>query len=123
MKKLFFIIILFIATPIFTTGCKPQVFDGSSTGNDSQFIVEYSVLNTTKTHEMALEEGATVNVEIENVSGRVDILVTDSAGESIYKGDDASSGEFTIGIPKTDTYEFSVTGNKARGRVSFILVK
>lgn len=70
---------------------------------------------------MVLEEGTTVDVEIHNTSGRVDILVTDSAGESIYKGDDATSGEFSIRIPKTDTYEFSVTGSKARGHVSFIV--
>jgi hypothetical protein len=100
-------------------GCGKQVFDGSSTGNDVQFVLDYTVLNCTKTHDMKLEKGTEVDVIIENTSGSLDILVTGSNGESIYKGDDADSGEFSIEIPEKDTYTFSVTGRKAKGSVSF----
>lgn len=101
------------------TGCGKQVFDGNRTGNDVEFKLDYSILNCTKTHDMKLEKGAVINVIIENTSGYLDILITDSNGEKMYKGDDAASGKFSIEIPKTDTYKFSVTGSNAKGSVSF----
>ncbi len=44
-------------------------------------------------------------------------------GEEIYRGDDASSGSFSLEIPKTGTYKFSVTGTNAKGSVSFKIAK
>ena len=119
MKKLSLSMILCLFILVLTTACTKQVFDGSRSSNDKQFILDYSVMNCTKTQDMKLEEGTTVNVIIENNSGRVDIFVEDAHGEKIYKGDDADSGEFSLKIPKTDTYTFSVTGSNAKGSVSF----
>lgn len=119
MKRFYQIIILGILIIVAASGCGRQVFNGSRTGNDKQFIMDYSVLNRTETHEMNLEQGSIVDVVIENNSGRVDILVTDADGQEIYRGDDASSSKFSLNIPKTGTYKFSVTGSKAKGSVSF----
>ncbi len=118
-SKICLIIILIIS--IFAFGCNSskQVFDGSRTSNDNQFIFEYDILNDTKTHNMLLEEGAIVAVAIDNVSGRLDIIVAGSDGVEIYRGNNASSGEFKLIIPKTNTYNFSVTGKDAKGSVSF----
>lgn len=99
------------------TGCVR--FNGSRTSNDAQFIMKYSILNDTKTHEMKLKEGTIIDVVIENKSGRLDVLITDENGEKIYKGDDTLSGKFSIRILKTGTYKFVVTGKKAKGGVSF----
>lgn len=68
---------------------------------------------------MNLKEGANINVIIENKSGRVDILVSNADGKVIYKGDDAASGKFSLKIPKTGIYKFSVNGSKVKGSVSF----
>jgi len=114
--------ILCVLILIIATGCGKQTFNGSSTGNDEQFVLDYSVLNCTKTHDIKLEKGATINVIIENKSGRVDVFVEDVDGEKIYKGDDASSGKFSLEIPKTSTYKFSVTGTNAKGNISFKVV-
>jgi hypothetical protein len=84
-----------------------------------QFITDYSILNCAKTSEMKLKKGTKINVVIESKSGKVDVLVVDANGEKIYKGDNADSGKFTIEIPKTSTYKFSVTGSNAKGSVSF----
>jgi hypothetical protein len=120
MKKLFLSMILSVLLMlVIFTACSKQVFDGSCTGNDEQFVVDYSVLNCTKTHEIKLEKGATINVIVESKSGRVDILVVDENGEEIYKGDNASSGKFLIDILKTGLYKFSVTGSNAKGSVNF----
>ena len=120
MRKFFFGAVLCMVL-IAAAGCTKTVFSGSSTGNDRQFIMEYSVLNKTETHEMKLEEGKVVNVVIENNSGRLEVLVKDSDGEELYRGDNAASGKFSLKIPKTDTYTFSVKGTNAKGGVSFIV--
>lgn len=120
MRKSNLIIGLAVLIFIFSMGCSKQVFDGNRSSNDKQFIMNYSVLNRTETHEMKLEEGTIVNVTIENKSGHLDIVVAGTSGREIYKGNNAVSGNFTVQIPKTDTYKFSITGTKAKGSVSFI---
>lgn len=119
MKRLFSIILLIGLILTISTGCGKQVFNGNRTGNDKQFIMEYTVLNKTQTHQMKLEKGASIDVIIENKSGRLDILIVNEEGEKLYRADDASTGKFSLEIPKTDTYSFSITGNKAKGSVSF----
>lgn len=66
-----------------------------------------------------LLEGATIDVVIENKSGNLDILVSGTNEEKIYKVDKATTGKFSLIIPKTDIYKFSVTGSNASGSVSF----
>jgi hypothetical protein len=120
MKK-FIQVIIFCVIIFTTTSCQKQIFDGSRTSDDKQFILDYSVLSKTITHEMKLEQGTVIDVSIEDTSGRVDILVTNEDDKKIYRGDNASSGNFSIEIPESKTYKFSVTGNKAKGSVSFIV--
>lgn len=121
MKKISLLLILVVLLIIVTAGCQKQIFDGSYMGNDKQFILDYSVLNKTMTHEMELEQGTFIDVSIQNKSGRVDILITNTDSESIYRGDNAFSSDFSVEIPATGTYIFSVTGsNDAKGSVSFI---
>jgi hypothetical protein len=52
----------------------------------------------------------------------LDILISDSNREKVHKGDNVTSG-FSIEIPGTDTYTFSVTGENAKGSVSFKAAK
>lgn len=103
------------------TGCQTQTFDGSRTADEDRFLLAYTVFNKMEKHEMTLEKGTAVEVGIEHVSGRIDIMVSDENGKEIYRGNDASSGNFILEIPETGTYLFSVTGKKAKGSVSFIV--
>jgi hypothetical protein len=119
MKKLSISVILIALILVITTSCSKQVYSGSFTGNDVQFITDYSILNGTKTSEMKLKEGTKINVVIESKSGNVNVLIADANGEKIYKGDNATSGKFSLTVPKTGTYIFSVTGHNAKGGVSF----
>jgi len=111
--------ILSVLILLITTGCRKQVFSGSITGNEKLLLMDYSILNSTKTHDIKLEKGEIINVVIENKSGNLDILVSDSNEEKLYKADNATSGKFSFKIPKTDTYKFSITGSNAKGSVSF----
>jgi hypothetical protein len=122
MKKLSLLMILSLIILLITTGCRKPMFSGNSISNDKQWLLEYSILNSTKTHDIKLEKGASIEVTIENKSGDLDILISDSNQEKIYKGDNATSGQFSVKVPKTDIYKFSVTGINSKGSVSFKVV-
>ena len=62
MKKVscIFISILLI---ISLAGCSPD-FNGSRTGNDSQFIMKYTAFNTTDSQDLLVEAGDKINAKI-----------------------------------------------------------
>ena len=100
--------------------CGNATFNGSSTGNDTQFIMEYSILNTSDHREMSLKTGDVIDTTIVSDAGRVDIQMENSAGASVYSETDVPTSAFEIVISQDDTYTFTVTGHKAKGSVSFI---
>lgn len=119
VKKIYLLAAIGVIMFSIAVGCSEVVFNGSRTSNDEQFVMEYTVLNKTETHKMQLEKDTEVEVVIENKSGQLDVLVEDSIGNKIYQGDDASSGEFTLTITKSDEYTFFIKGKDAQGSVSF----
>ena len=119
MKKLGFAYILCFSL-VLLNACGNATFNGSSTGNDTQFIMEYRILNTSDHREMSLKTGDVIDTTIVSDAGSVDIQVENSAGESIYSETDVPTSEFEIPISQDDTYTFTVTGHGAKGSVSFI---
>lgn len=119
MRKIFAIfgLVLFITL---LTACSPE-FNRSSTGNDTQFIMEYSILNKSDYRNMTLKSGDIINTSIVSDSGSVSIEVENSKGEIIYSDEDIPTSDFEIAIPQDDTYKFTVTGHNAKGSVKFIL--
>ncbi len=101
------------------TVCSAE-FNGSSTGNDTQFIMEYSILNTSDSRNMTLKAGDIIHTSIVSNSGSVSIEIETSAGEVIYSDEDIPTSDFEIVIPQDDTYTFTVTGSRASGSVKFI---
>ena len=119
MRKIFAIfgLVLFITL---LTACSPE-FNGSSTGNDTQFIMEYSILNKSDYRNMTLKSGDIIKTSIVSDSGSVSIEVENSKGEIIYSDEDIPTSDFEIAIPQDDTYKFTVTGDHAKGSVKFIV--
>lgn len=122
MKKALSVIILSLMIALIITGCTKTEFDGNRTSNDKQFLLDFTVLNCTKSHEMELEEGSKIDVSINKESGNIAILISGTDENIIYKSDDAESWEFTVTVPKTDTYTLDVTGKDAKGSVCFKVV-
>lgn len=119
MKKMF--ILIFVLLIILSlTGCSLTKFDGSRTGNDSQLIMDFKVLNTTDYQLLKLEQEDIVNVEIVCDSGQLNIVVQKEDDEPIYNGESIPTSSFQIVIPESGTYKFLVTGKKAKGSISFI---
>ena len=100
--------------------CSPTDFDGSRTGNESQLIMEYKVLNTTDSQVLELQEGDYVDVVVTSTSGKIDILLQKEGDDPIYRGVDIPTSTFAIRVPKTGSYNASITGDNASGSVSII---
>lgn len=120
MKK----IILIICTLVFLislTACGTK-FDGSRTGNDSEFIMEYSVLNTTDAQDLTIEAGDTISAKIVVDKGSLSIKIQKDGEKPIYESNGIStSNEFDVEIDESGTYTVEVTGKKAKGSVGFIV--
>ncbi len=97
-----------------------QVFSGSKTSNDNQFLLDFDILNSTISSTMLLSEGEMIETSINIKKGDVDIFVENENGISAYRGNDVETSKFIIGIKETGTYTFSVKGSKAEGSVYFI---
>ena len=119
MKK----IILIVCTLVFLislTACGTK-FDGSRTGNDSEFIMEYSVLNTTDRQDLIAESGDTISGKMIVNRGSLSIKIKKDGEEPVYESRISASDEFAVEIDESGTYTVEVTGKKAKGSVSFIV--
>lgn len=121
MKKVLLIVCTLALITISLTACGTK-FDGSRIGNDSEFIMEYSVLNTMDTQELIAESGDTISAKIVVNKGSLSIKIQRDGEEPVYESDGISeSNEFDVEIDEGGTYTVEVTGKKAKGSVSFIV--
>lgn len=82
--------------------------------------MEYSILNTSDKRNLSLVAGDIIDAEVVSESGSVAIKVENSEGDLIYTETDVPTSDFEIVIPEDGTYTFTVTGQNAKGSVSFI---
>ena len=111
-----------LALMVSFTGCDTK-FDGSRTGNDHEFIMEYSVLNKTDTQELVARAGDTIGGKIIVDKGSLSIKIQKDEEGPVYESSGISeSTEFDVEIDNGGTNTVSVTGEKAKGSVSFTVV-
>lgn len=119
IRKVIFLGTLFFIS-IFFIGCQDITFSGSQTGNNTQFIVDFDVLNTTKSHKLPLKTGDSVSVTITKESGNLEIYVYDSNKNYIYRSNRALDSKFTLTVNHNDDYTFEIKGDhNAKGKVIF----
>ncbi len=108
---------------VFTLTACGTDFDGSRTGNDSEFIMNYKILNKTDSQDLIVAKGDTIHAEIIVESGSLSFKIQKDDGlVPVYEGKDVSfSDEFDVEIEESGTYIVTVTGKKAKGSVSFTL--
>lgn len=98
-------------------------FDGSRTGNDSELVMDYKIFNTTDSQDLIVVEGDTIHTEIIVESGCLSFKIQKNDEVPVYEGKDVSfSDEFDVEIEESGTYTVTVTGEKAKGSVSFTVV-
>ena len=101
-------------------GGNDAAFNGSKVGNENEFRMEYSILNTTYEHSMELFSGDIVECSIQNEKGDLDVCVQKQDGEYVYRGSSLPTSSFLIIIEEAGTYTISITGERARGSVAFV---
>ena len=112
-----------VLVTLLLSACIFTEFSGSRTGNESQLIMEYSVLNKTDSQMLELQEGDSVEFTVISESGELDIILQKEEEDPIYEGVNIDTGEFKVGIEETGTYKVSVTGKNAKGSVSIIRIE
>lgn len=90
-------------------------FDGSRTGNNNEFVMDYKVFNKTDFQDLIVEEGDTIHAEINVEGGSLSFKIQKDDEVPVYEGVDVSfSDEFDVDIEKSGTYTVTVTGEKAK---------
>lgn len=121
VNKIFIVILLmFLFSACSITKFNSTKFNGNRTGNDSQLIMDYRVLNVEDSQILDLKKGDIVDFKIISESGRVDIILQKEGEAHIYKGVDIPTSSFSVDIPEDGKYKVSVTGKNAKGNVSII---
>ena len=115
---------LIVAICLALTGCSfyQPTYNGSMIANKTQFVLEYSVMNTTESHTLKLTEGDMIETEIIRDEGEVSVVIGQSGQKPIYQGNQLSTSTFQLVIEESGTYQIKVTGKKARGSVNFMVV-
>ena len=111
---------ILLAVCLLFAGCGGKsTFDGSRISDETEFRMEYSILDKEESAEMKLAEGDQLQVIISHTAGNVDVIVGRNGEESIYKGTGQENADFVLTIPKTGAYQISVRGHRAKGEISF----
>ena len=117
MKKVFSFVVIALFSFLLVS-CS-STFDGSRTGNDSEFIMDYKVLNTTDTQDLTVEAGESIHAKIVMEGGQLSFKIQKDDVPICESVDISSSDEFDVEIEDSGTYTVTVTGAKAKGSVSF----
>ena len=103
---------------VFLCSCgSDATFDGSKTGDENHFDIDFNMLNTSYTHELDMNEGESIDVHIEAESGEISLNIQKEGEEPIYRGNKLESGSFKVGVESAGKYTLTVTGKKAKGHV------
>ena len=120
MKKIMTIFsVIFLITSL--TACSPD-FNGSRTGNDNQLIMEYTAFNTTDSQDLVVKAGDTIHAELVIEDGLLSYKIQKNDDEPIAESKGIFfSVEFDVEVEESGTYTITVTGEKAKGSVKFVV--
>ena len=110
MKPFYYGALAALALTLFLSGCSAPTFNGS----------RYTVLNTTDGQTLSLEAGDTLDVAVVSASGTVSVKIQKEGALPLYDQEDVPTGQFSLEIPEDGEYNITVTGEQARGSVSFV---
>ena len=118
VKKLLCVLCL-VSALFLMTGCVNFSSAGYSAkiGDDSASAT-FSGFTDTKTYDLIMRAGETINAELKIESGSVKVTIARGDEAPIYEGD-GSVPVFSAVCADEGTYTVTVTGDKAKGSVSF----
>lgn len=118
MKK--FLCMLCILVLSFSLAACASTFDGTRTGNDREFWMEYEILNKTDSQDLNLQSGDSIDASIVVEQGALAIQIQKGDDKPIYESSGIRlSNTFQVAVEESGTYTVTVTGNDAKGSVHF----
>lgn len=103
------------------SACSPD-FNGSRTGSDNRLIMECTAFSTTDSQDLVIEAGDTIHVEIVIEDGHLSYKIQKDDDEPIAESESIFlSGEFDVEVRESGTCTVTVTGEKAKGGVKFVV--
>ena len=83
------------------------------------FSLGMEPLNCTIAEPFTLQKGDTIDVNVDRVSGELEITIGQEDRQPIYEGRNPQLGSFRVTVPEDGGYLLSVTGKQAQGNISF----
>jgi len=116
------IIILLLMMAIMTTLSACSAVKGSivilENADGTGFTMEFQEWSAKNKCELFLNKGDEVKIEVVSEDGEIAFSVNGRNGSEPYRGNDLSSGMFTITVSETDDYVFAITGKDATGKIT-----
>ena len=83
-QKTIILSVILLVIGLLLTGCgRKNTFDGSRISNETEFRMEYSILDREESAEMKLTEGDRIQVHISHTAGNVDVIVGENGEEPL----------------------------------------
>lgn len=118
-KGMLGILLVFLA--VLLTACGEADFVGNSYKVGNSITIEYQILNMTKTEEIDLRAGDTVQFDIISEAGDVDIDFGIKDAAPVYEGSSVGTNSFTVTVHEEGRYVLTVTGSDAKGSVQLTM--
>lgn len=84
---------------------------------DHSFSMNFTDLDGAEMHAMALNEGDALYISTIITGGTLSLVIRENSGNILYMSDASPEPGFTVEIPETGLYRFTVTGEHASGSV------
>lgn len=104
-------------------GCTCERFDGNVTADENGVLLEYAVLDCSKSFTLTLNAGDALRVTSEQSRGSANITIGIPNKEPVYEGHEIKDFEFVLNITESGEYVITVTAHRASGKISFIKEK
>ena len=84
--------------------------------------MEYTAFNTTDSQDLVVEAGDTIHTEIVIEDGQLSYKIQKNDDEPIAESEGIFfSEDFDVEVEESGTYTVTVTGEKAKGSVKFVV--
>ncbi len=120
MKKKIFTVVLVILclVAILTIRNTRQVLYGEWQKDESCYRLSCTRMNGSDGHALTLSAGDSLAIDFSVASGKVDLKITGPGDSVLYRGDEITTGSFSLPIEYSGDYTVTVIARHAAGYIN-----
>lgn len=118
MKEWKVVLTVLISAALCGCGNSGATFNGNKVETDDTFEIDFSILNTSYSHDIECESGDSFSVWVDSEGGSIALTIQSGEDDPVYQGNNIPTTSFEVGIQEAGTYTVTVTGKKAKGHVT-----